>query len=137
MLKLVVENSTTNIEIQTNNKENKMSIDEDVKKIERECVGGSLNPQTAINQINEAIGGITGVIFKEGKKFKIINHNKMMSMSYNTSKKGMKFVYALACLAYQKAKENGSNFPGEVHISKQASTKHHMDGIYQILSNYA
>ena len=39
----------------------------------------------------------------------------------------------LALMAYQNAKLHGSRLPGEIHISRQASTKDHKKGIEKML----
>ena len=39
----------------------------------------------------------------------------------------------LAIFCYMKAQQNGSRLPGETHISKQASTTHHKQGIERML----
>ena len=115
-----------------------MTLKETVKAIERECFAGRITPPEAITQIDTAIGGITSAEFQTGLRFKIINHNAMFSLRYEgLSKKKMARVYGIAVYAYMKAQENGNIEPGEVHISRGASTKHHMDGIHDIAEMYA
>lgn len=103
-----------------------------LKQIQRECLTGKLSIPETIERIGEIIGGITRVDFKDGKKFKISNHREVFPLDYNVRKRYTNRLYSMAVGAYFKARENGSLYPGEVHISREASTKHHMDGIYAI-----
>jgi hypothetical protein len=113
----------------------KMSI---VKLIQRECLAGKTPVFDAVNQIDQAIGGITSVVFKTGKTFKIVNHDAMFALNVNgVKKKALDRLYGLAAVAYAKAQKNGSMQPGEVHISNQASTKHYKAGIQSLLQKYA
>jgi hypothetical protein len=62
----------------------------------------------------------------------------MYTLDINTRKKSQEVrLYGLAAAAYQRAQENGSRMPGEVHISRAASTKDHMDGIQSLILKYA
>jgi hypothetical protein len=109
----------------------------DVLAIQTECLEGKVGVAEAISQIDEAIGGITHVEFKDGKKFKIANHEAKFGLEFRgLRKKQMPILYAMAVLAYYQAQTNGSTQPGEVHISQTASTKHHMDGIRNIQAEY-
>ena len=109
-----------------------------VKKIGQNCLEGRLGVAQAISEIDQAIGGITKVVYQPGLKFNITNHSGVYSLGTNAcGKKQTKRLEGLAVVGYFRAKENGSRTPGEVHASKQASTKDHMDGIYQILEKYA
>ena len=109
-----------------------------IKSIQRECLEGKIRVADAVSQINEAIGGITRVDFKEGKKFKITNHDAMFGLDIVGLKRRQgDLLHGMAVLAYSQAQENGSIRPGEVHISKDASTKDHMGGIYRILNKYS
>jgi len=107
-----------------------------IQEIQEQCLEGILDVTIAVDQIDKEIGGITSVQFKTGKKFKIVNHSAMYPLPYETHKKRQELIHAIACLAYLKAQNNGSKRPGEIHISKHASTKHHRDGIYQIQKKY-
>jgi len=109
----------------------------DVKSIQRKCLERRLEVVEAVDQIDEAIGGIKSVIFKQGMKFKITNYDVMFSLDFQTRRrKELELLHGLVVVAYFRAQENGSITPGEVHISKEASTKHHVDGIYAILKKY-
>lgn len=91
----------------------------------------------AISLIDEEIGGITGVQFKTGLMYKLVNHNGIYALQHKGfSKREMPRLQGMAVMSYKKAQDNGSPFPGEVHISRQASTCHHPDGIYEIMSKY-
>jgi len=104
-------------------------IEQQIKEIQKKCMNGEINPIYAMDSIDSLIGGITRVDFKEGLKFKIDNHNKRFAFNYNAKKSQMDAVYGMAVAGYFKAKENGSIFPGEVHIDRGISTKHYMQGI--------
>ncbi len=115
----------------------KMVTKETVKEIQKKCMCGRITVPQAVSEIDRTIGGITGVLFKDGKQFKILNHTAMFPLQFSGyQKKQMDIVYGLATMAYLRAQENGSIHPGEVHISREASTKHHMDGIFDLISKY-
>ena len=108
-----------------------------VREIQQKCLEGRIGVVEAVSEINDAIGGITGVLYKPGRKFTIINHDAAYCLDASAcGKKQNKRLEGLAVVGYFRAKENGSRRPGELHISKQASTKHHMGGIYKILERY-
>jgi hypothetical protein len=108
-----------------------------IRKMQKECLEGKLGVVDTVHAIDEAINGITKVVYKEGSKFKIHNHTAIYSLDVRgVKKKYLSALHGLAVVAYDKAQKNGSMFPGELHISKQASTKHHRDGIYEILNQY-
>ncbi len=108
-----------------------------IKSIQKDCIKGKIGMLEAISLIDTQIGGITGVDFKTGLNFKLKNHNGIYALPYEGfSKKEMQKVQDMAVMSYKKAQDNGSQFPGEVHISRQASTCHHMDGIYDIMNKY-
>ena len=108
-----------------------------INSIQRECLEGRISVAEAINQIDTAIGGIARCIFHEGFKFKVINHNEMFPLDFKgIRKKDIDRLYAFVIGLYFKAQENGSIQPGEVHISENASTKHHIDGINRIWNMY-
>lgn len=110
-----------------------MEIADKVLEIERECFDRRISPKEAINEIDRTIGGITRVEYKEGRKFIIDNHDKRIKLQYKgLSKRQLKLVCALAILAYARAQHNGYSFPGELHISRYASTNHHTGGIGEI-----
>ena len=104
-------------------------------QIQNQCLEGRLGAEEAIIEIDRAIGGITKVVYQPGLRFKIHNHKGDYGLKYKgIRKKGMKNLYAMAMAAYFKAQENGSLKPGEVHLDKGASTKHHTDGIGDYLN---
>ncbi len=108
-----------------------------LKSIQKDCLDGRLGVMEAVEQIDQAIGGITRVDFKEGHKFKITNHVAVFPLGVSGyRRREEERLYALAVAAYYKAQQNGSVFPGEVHISAQASTKHHRQGIQEIYQRY-
>jgi hypothetical protein len=107
------------------------------KTIEKLCHNGKISPLDAVEDINELLCGITRVEYKQGKKFKIYNHNNKVSLQYEgMNKKAMGRVQHMACLAYNMAQENGYHHCGEVHISRDISSKHHKGGFYEILKAY-
>ncbi len=108
-----------------------------IRSIQTDCLDGKLSVHEAIETIDELVGGIKNVVFKSGKNFKISNYNKKFALIFNGIKNNqLRRVYGMAVVAYFKAQENGSTHPGEVHISSQASTKHHREGIYEIKDKY-
>jgi len=108
-----------------------------IKTIQGKCLEGKLDVADAVSQIDRAIGGITRVDFKEGEKFKITNHDAMFGLDYKgLTKKQFELLYGIAVLSYFQARRNGSVRPGGVHISRDASTKHYMEGIHRILNKY-
>ncbi len=110
----------------------------DLRLIQKECLDGRLSVPQAIQAIDAAIGGITRVEYKEGQKFKIVNHSAIYPLDATGFRRGeLDRLRGLAVVAYKKAQQNGSSFPGEVHISSQASTKHHRGGIYELVQKYA
>jgi hypothetical protein len=110
---------------------------EKIKSIQKECLRGKIEPHEAVSSIDGLIGGITRAELKEGKKYNLTNHNEVYSLNVKGfSKRELDRLHGMAVLSYFKAKENGSMFPGEIHISKKASTKDHTDGIYRILERY-
>lgn len=87
----------------------------------------------AAEQIDQAIGGITAVRFNAGKRFTISNHNFSVSIPCREGKKQER-ICALAYAGYLKAQQNGSIKPGEVHIGKGISTKHHRENLEALLN---
>mgnify|MGYP006301879055 CR=1 FL=1 len=106
--------------------------------IQNKCIKKEMSVVDAVNSIDGLIGGIREVFFDNTKEgFTITNHNKIYKLNcLGYKNKKQERVYAMAAVAYTKAKENGNMFPGEVHISRKASTKHHKDGFYKLLSKY-
>ena len=88
--------------------------------------------QTA-EYIDRVIGGITAVRFNAGKRFTISNHNFSVSIPCKEGKRQER-IYALAYAGYLKAQQNGSMKPGEVHIGKGISTKHHRENLEALLN---
>ena len=108
-----------------------------LQKIQQQCLEGRLSISEAVNLIDNAIGGITRVEYNEGLRFKIYNHRGIFSLeARGFSRKQVPRLHALAVLSYYKAEENESDFLGGVHISREVSTKHHMNGIYEIAERY-
>lgn len=113
-------------------------LQKNVESVERQCHRRKISPKDAVEEINELLGGISRVEYKEGKMFNVFNGDESVSLSYNgVRKKAMKYVHHMACLAYQKAKDNGNFYCGQVHISDQISSKHHKDGLNDVLQLYA
>lgn len=108
-----------------------------IKNIQENYLNGAISTVDAVNYIDRAINGISRVDYQEGLRFKISNHTQKFALSYNgLKKKQISKLHALAVAAYFKAQENGSILPGEVHISKETSTKHHIEGINDIMERY-
>ena len=87
----------------------------------------------AVEYIDSVIGGITAVRFNAGKRFTISNHNFSVSIPCREGKRQER-IYALAYAGYLKAQQNGSIKPGEVHIGKGLSTKHHSANLEALLN---
>lgn len=106
---------------------------ETIQRLYHDCLDEKISPEHAITEIDKYIGGITA-IFYTPQRFTIQNHTVRYSLNtQNQSKKKVKRRTQLALLAHKIAKLNGSRLPGELHISKQASTKHHSKGIERML----
>jgi len=111
------------------------TIKQNVVELYRRYSSGTRHdPTQTIAEMDAAMGGITSVRFNSGKRFTLANHNFCVSLPYS----GMRGrrdepVYALAFAAYLKARENGSRQPGEIHIDKNRSTKHHKEGLASLL----
>lgn len=109
------------------------TIDQVVRRIEKECLSGKISPIAAVEQMNQAMGGITSVCYKTGLTFKLDNQSKRIGLNCTGLPRGQQEnLYGLAVCAYMKAQQNGSIKPGEVHIGHGCSTKHYMAGIKAI-----
>ena len=108
-----------------------------IKSIQRQCLEEKLSVLEAISQIDSEIGGIRSVDFKNRTKFKIHNHNEIYSLDViGIKNRQLDRLYGMAVLGYVQAQKNGGIYSGEIHISREASTKHHLGGIYSILNRY-
>src|SRR3989338_10985505 len=104
-----------------------------ITKTYQECLQGRITPHYAVQEIDRELDGITAVFYTP-QKLVIQNHKRRESM--DTRDKGKKVVRLreqLAILCYMKAQQNGSRLPGEMHISREASTMHHKQGIERML----
>ena len=104
-----------------------------VVELYRQVARGEIDPREGAAQIDEKIGGITAVRFNNGKRFTVSNHKFAVSLPYNGGRK-QRPIWQLAYAGYLKAQENGSDTPGEVHISETMSTKHHKQGLADLLN---
>lgn len=85
---------------------------------------GRANPLEAVRLADQEIGGITGVILREGMTLQ--NHTKRFSIqTRGLKRKQEKRLAEFATLAYWLAKQNGSITPGEVHLGQGLSSKHY------------
>ena len=110
----------------------------EIRQIQRDCLERRLEVRAAVEAIDRAIGGITRVDFQEGFKFRVTNHTASFKLEmHGIRRREEDRLYGMAVVAYCRAQQNGSTFPGEVHISEQASTKHHREGIYALMHKYA
>ena len=108
-----------------------------IEEIQQQCIQGRLAVPEAVTLIDGSLRGITRVEYSEGLNFKIYNHQGIFPLEVKGfSRKQLPRLHALAVLSYLRAKENKSNFLGGVHISSRASTKHHLDGIWDIADRY-
>lgn len=104
---------------------------ENPKEVYSEYMSGKLSADEAAAHIDSAIGGITGVEYKEGLKFTIKNHIQKYSLG-NTSgmrKKELEHVYALL-----NSLNNYTNGRSEIHIAKGISSKHYKGGLNAVLN---
>ena len=110
----------------------------ELRQIQQDCLEGRLSVREAVEAIDAAIGGITRVDFKKNHKFKVTNHQAVYALDVaGFKRRELDRLDGMAAVAYVKAQRNGSLQPGEVHISAQASTKHHRGGIYKLVEKYA
>ncbi|HLC57920.1 MAG TPA: hypothetical protein VJH95_05075 [Candidatus Nanoarchaeia archaeon] len=104
-----------------------------LKQIYQQCLYGKISLADAVEALDRELGGITAAFYTP-QKFTLQNHSRREP--FDTRDQGRKFVRArqqLAILCYQRAQKNGSMQPGEIHISRQASTKDHKQGLTRIL----
>ena len=105
----------------------------EIQQIYEACLDEKITPEYAITNIVEKLGVITAVFYTP-QKFTIQNHTARIPFNtQNQSRKIVKIRQQLALMAYQNAKLHGSRLPGEIHISRQASTKDHKKGIEKML----
>lgn len=101
---------------------------------------GELTPLQAVLEIDNEIGGITGIDHRVGTNIR--NHTQKISLERKgLGRKEMQKLEEFATLAYWKAQRNRSLFPGEVHLGKGISSKHYKANFqaYQqtLLATYA
>ncbi|MBI4144212.1 hypothetical protein HY486_03110 [Candidatus Woesearchaeota archaeon] len=88
------------------------------------CLDGELSPSRAALAVHQAIGGVTAVFFSS-QRFTVQNHQCRVSLHERSSGKAdTELTCRLAVALYDIAKQRG-----EVHISAQASSKHHKAGL--------
>ena len=105
-----------------------------IKEILKRMQRREITPLESIKEIDTEIGGITGVIYRNG--FTIQNHNKRVSIQNSgLDKKQAQRLQDLAVLAYWQAQQNGSRMPGEVHLGKGLSTKHYAEDFRKHVQN--
>lgn len=105
------------------------------RRIAERCEYGKLTPEEAIRLIDHEIGGITRTYY-DGMSFTLKGQEEYPTVCLDTRGQGKKAVKRrerLAALGYTRAQENGSLKPGELHISSEASSKHHKAGLAGIL----
>lgn len=109
-----------------------------IREIHKQCLEGALSVLETVEAIDTVIGGILRVDYKTGLKLKFSNGREMYSLdTRGVPKKLYELNEAIAVLGYKQAQRNGSHNPGEVHIGRDASTKHHMSGIERIAQRHA
>lgn len=93
---------------------------------------GKINPLEAAAMLNEELCGITRVVWNPGaNKYTIYNHTRQEHLPViGARKKVARKLQELAALAYGIAQRNGFWEAGEVHLSKEVSSKHHEFKIY-------
>ena len=101
-----------------------------------DLLNGEIDVVAKAEQIDREIGGVTRVEYHKGLGFNVVNHIAKYGINVIVPKKCEGVLDALACMLYGIAQKHGNYQAGEVHISKQASTKHHTEGIKQIVLAY-
>jgi hypothetical protein len=103
-----------------------------MKEVMKQMYRGKLTPYEAVLAIDTSLGGLTAVHY--GKGLTLETQTKRHSMKVQgLRKKDLTKVQEFATLGYDYAQRQGSIFPGEVHLGKKMSTKHHTSGFRQYL----
>ncbi len=86
-----------------------------------------ITPLEGVRRIDREIGGITKVIWNPGaNKHTIYNHTQQINLPVRgATRREYGLFEHLAVLAYLTAQSNGNWEPGQVHLNKGFSSKHH------------
>ena len=102
----------------------------DVKSVYNSYVNGILTPEETARMLYEEINGITRITYTP-KKFTIRNHLCAVSIPKAKKKEYSKYTIELI----KTLKEKYPDIILEAHLGKQASSKHHKEGLAFILAN--
>lgn len=106
---------------------------QEIKQIYRKYERGNLPLGDALSRMDSAIGGITGIEYTP-QKMVLLNHQGKYSLdTRNQGNYEIRQRENFAISAYLYAQDRGSQFPGELHLGKEASTKHHKEGLERII----
>lgn len=118
-------------------------IKKQLREIRDICLEGRISIAQAIAQMEDTAGLIKGVSFKRDLKFNILTLRGMFNLHQAGLISRQEPIYfGIAVAGYYKAIQNrygrGNSFsePNEIHISREASTKHHVPGIIAIADRY-
>lgn len=104
----------------------------------KEYESGTLNPVQAALKINKGLLPegleITGVNYHGDVKETIKTKNEFIPVKLNNKRKATDLALALYELAVINDKANSKNC--ELHLSKQASSKHHKAGLRRLIENF-
>lgn len=107
----------------------------EVNAIIKLCTTKDMTIREGVRAIDDIIGGIASVKYNSDLLFKITSttgeNYKINMIGYR--QKEAKILPEIALIAYTQAQMNGHTKPGEVHISRQVSTKHHKENLEKII----
>lgn len=100
-----------------------------------------LNPLQAAQEIDRTVGGLTGVRFGAGMSIRGNTPNAISVDRAGLRRKESERLAEAAAIMYFLAQQNGSMFPGEVHLDRGISSKHYAQGFraytQSVISRYA
>ena len=104
----------------------------------REYESGELNPVQAALKINDRLFPeglkITGVDYRGGVKETIKTEEEFIPVSLKDNEKAKDLALALYEMALINSRTNAKNC--ELHLGKQASSKHHKEGLTRIIKSF-
>ena len=100
------------------------------RRIQRECLTRKATIGQAISNLEDGIGRLTQVRWRNGT-FRVIGTDGQASFETNVKNRQEDRNAGLAVAMYDRAEQNG-----ELHFSRRASTCHHMQGIEDLRNRY-
>ena len=99
-------------------------------EIQEQYLRRRMDIETVLELFDEAIGGIRSVAYKPGLKLKFMGGDGELYdwQHVGLSNKKLARVEDFVMVAYEHARASGSRLPGEAHLGKARSTKHHSSG---------